>query len=80
MLQVVRRHAEERFVDATTVDPISAAFMSPMISSSENRTAATGVLKAADNAPAAPIGTSSCTRRGESPSHRPIVDAMPAPI
>ena len=66
--------------DATTVDPMSAAFMSPMISSSANSTAATGVLKAADRAAAAPIGTRLCTRAGDRRSHRPRTDAMPAPI
>ena len=40
--------------DATTVEPSRAAFMSPMISSRANSTAATGVLKAAASAPAAP--------------------------
>ena len=44
--------------DATTVDPRRPAFMSPMISSSAKITAATGVLKAADSAPAAPTGIS----------------------
>ena len=48
--------------DATTVEPSSAAFMSPMISSSANITAATGVLNAAASAPAAPTGTSRLTR------------------
>ena len=56
------------------------AFMSPMISSSANSTAATGVLNAAASAPAAPTGTSSRTRSGDSRSHRPTTEAMPAPI
>ena len=51
--------------DATTVEPSSGAFMSPMISSSANSTAATGVLNAAASAPAAPTGTRSRTRSGE---------------
>ena len=35
--------------EATTADPIMPSFMSPIISSSANSTAATGVLKAAAN-------------------------------
>ena len=54
--------------------------MSPMISSSANRTAATGVLNAAASAPAAPTGTRSRTRCGGRRSHRPTTDASPAPI
>ena len=66
--------------DATTVDPSSVAFKSPMISSSVNSTAATGVLNAAASAPVAPTETSARTRAGGSRSHRPMAEAMPAPI
>ena len=66
--------------EATTVDPSSAAFMSPMISSSANNTAATGVLNAAARAPAAPTGTRSRVRAGGRRSQRPATDAIPAPI
>ena len=51
-----------------------------MISSSAKSTAATGVLKAAASAPAAPTGTRSLTRAGDSRSQRPTTDARPAPI
>ena len=54
--------------------------MSPMSSSSAKITAATGVLNAAARAPAAPTGTSSWTRCGGRPTHRPITEARPAPI
>ena len=37
-----------------------------------------GVLKAAANAAEAPMGTSALTLRGDSPSHRPSTEAMPA--
>ena len=66
--------------DATTVDPSKVAFMSPMISSRANKTAAIGVLNAAASAPAAPTGTSSFKRAGDSRNHWPITDAMPDPI
>ena len=66
--------------EATTVDPMSGAFKSPMSSSSAKMTAATGVLNAAASAPAAPTGTSSRTRCGGRPTHRPMADARPAPI
>ncbi len=66
--------------DATTVEPMSDAFMSPMISSSVKITAATGVLNAADSAPAVPTAIRSLTRFGESFSRWPITDAMPPPI
>jgi hypothetical protein len=66
--------------DATTADPMTVAFMSPMISSSAKSTAATGVLKAAARAPAAPTGITSRMRFAESPSHWPIPEAIPAPI
>ena len=51
--------------EATTVEPSSAAFMSPMISSNVKMTAATGVLNAADRAAAAATGTRLCKREGD---------------
>ena len=92
MHQVIGRHANsgslpriERSTitdatEATTVEPSSVAFMSPMISSSAKITAAIGVLNAAASAPAAPTGTSSLTRAGGRRNHRPTNEAMPAPI
>ena len=50
-----------------------------MISSSENNTAASGVLKAAATAAAAPTGMSFFTCSGRSPSRRPRTEPMPAP-
>ena len=76
----IERSTITEVTDATTADPIRLAFMSPMISSSANSTAATGVLNAAASAAAAPTGTRLLARAGESPNHRPIHDAMPAPI
>ena len=54
--------------------------MSPMISSSENSTAAIGVLNAAASAADAPTGTSHRTCAVLSPSRRAMTDAMPAPM
>ena len=54
--------------------------MSPMISSSENSTAAIGVLNAAASAADAPTGTSQRTCAVLSPSRRAITDAMPEPM
>ena len=51
--------------EATTVEPIKAAFMSPMISSRANITAATGVLNAADRAAAEATGIRLRARAGE---------------
>ena len=50
-----------------------------MISSSENNTAASGVLKAAAIAAAAPTGISFLTCSVLSPSKRPSTEPMPAP-
>ena len=50
-----------------------------MTSSSEKRTAAMGVLKAAARAAEEPIGTRALIRLGLSPRRRPSTDAMPAP-
>ena len=58
----IERSTITEATDATTVEPSRAAFMSPMISSSAKITAATGVLNAAESAPAAPTGTRSRTR------------------
>ena len=49
--------------DATTVDPSKRSFMSPMISSSANKTAATGVLKAPRAPRRPPTGTSALRGR-----------------
>ena len=54
--------------------------MSPRISSSENRTAAMGVLNAVASAAAHPAGTSALTLSVLSPKRRPSTEAMPAPI
>ena len=51
-----------------------------MISSSENSTAAMGVLNAAASAAAPPTGTSHRTCSLLSPSRRAITEARPAPI
>ncbi len=50
-----------------------------MISSSENKTAAMGVLNAAASAAAQPAGTSAFTCFGLSPRFRAITEASPAP-
>ncbi len=54
--------------------------MSPRISSSENSTAAIGVLKAAASAAAHPAGISARTCSRRSPNARASTDAIPAPI
>ncbi len=61
------------------MEPSTGACISPITSSSENSTAAMGVLNAAAIAADAPMGTRARTLRGESPSLRPSTDAMPAP-
>ena len=66
--------------EASTVEPMTRAFMSPTISSSANSSAAMGVLNAAESAAAAPTGTRFFTLVGERCSQRPIIEARPAPI
>ena len=65
--------------ELNTTEPSTAACRSPMISSSENRTAAIGVLNAAASAAAQPAGTSAFTCFGLSPRFRAITEASPAP-
>ena len=63
-----------------TTEPSTGACISPTISSSENSTAAMGVLNAAASAAEHPTGTSAFTPSGPSPNRRPSTEAIPAPI
>jgi len=65
--------------DASTTEPSTGACKSPTISSSENNTAAKGVLNAAAMAAAAPIGNRDFTFSVLRPRNRPRTDATPAP-
>ena len=65
--------------EPSTMEPSTGACRSPITSSSVKSTAATGVLKAAASAAAAPTGISSRILFGASPRRRPSTDAIPAP-
>ena len=66
--------------ELSTTEPSTGACISPRISSSENKTAAIGVLKAVASAAAQPAGTSAFTLAALRPKRRPITEAIPAPI
>jgi hypothetical protein len=66
--------------ELSTTVPSTEACRSPIISSSENSTAAIGVLNAAASAAAQPTGTSAFVCFALSPRLRAITDAIPAPI
>src|SRR5439155_5280825 len=69
----------QEVAEANTTHPSTGACKSPTTSSSENSTAAIGVLNAAAIAALAPMGMSAFTFSWLSPSQRPSTDASPAP-
>src|SRR6267378_370024 len=79
LLPSIRRSTSHEVAAASTTKPNTGALRSPMISSSENKTAARGVLNAAAIAAAVPAGMSDFTCSGRSPMRRPSTEAMPAP-
>src|SRR5271165_649610 len=80
LLPRMERSTTTDATEATTAEPIRAAFMSTMISSRAKMTAATGVLHAADRAAAAATGIRLCARAGDRLNHLPMEDARLAPI
>src|SRR5207244_3653223 len=73
------RNIAHEVAEASTTDPNTGACKSPTTSSSENSTAASGVLNAAAIAAVAPTGSSAFTFSVRSPSHLPSTEAIPAP-
>ncbi len=73
------RRTIHEVAEASTTEPRTGECQSPMISSSANRTAAIGVLNAAEIAAAAPTGNKARTFSALRPSLRPRTDAIPAP-
>ena len=69
-----------RVAELKTTEPSTGACKSPRISSSENSTAAIGVLNAAAGAAEHPTGTSARTFAGLRPNRLVSTDAIPAPI
>ena len=66
--------------ELNTTPPMTGAWRSPTITSSEKSTAAIGVLNAAASAAAAPTGMSARTVSGLRRSFRAMIEARPAPI